>query len=292
MQRIQQGNVTGNLKGEGIVLGGILLLDYQGQVRYAHLEETGEVLPRAEFQKALQSLLDEYQSSWPRFDNGVTTVFDTTQPNVTLVLDSPGPYSAVFPDMMETANTVVIPTSQATTTISQQLLPTVYLQFDLEEKCNWNNHPEPLATDDLFYIRIASNYLDPGIFYSHVQDYPEGQYDVGYYSTVMQGIITSSSPTVNSFTFLIPPSVYAEEATGGDQNKGDSTPAKDHKLVWGIRLMTKDSPGCLAVANVKVWMVDAEEEEEDHLSASLTENVNDPPLEDETNTVSDKKDEL
>lgn len=58
-QRMKEQNITGNLKGEGILQGGILLFDAQGKLQYGWPEETGEPLDMEVVQKAIDSLMLE-----------------------------------------------------------------------------------------------------------------------------------------------------------------------------------------------------------------------------------------
>lgn len=58
-KRLKQKNISGNLKGEGMVQGGVLVFDKQGQVRYAHEEKTGSELPVEDIQEAIDSCRKE-----------------------------------------------------------------------------------------------------------------------------------------------------------------------------------------------------------------------------------------
>jgi len=58
-KRFQERNLTGNLKGEGLVQGGVLLFDARGQLRFALEEEAGDELPLDDIQAALGLLMAE-----------------------------------------------------------------------------------------------------------------------------------------------------------------------------------------------------------------------------------------
>ena len=57
--RLKQKNISGNLKGEGMVQGGVLVFDKQGELRYAYNEETGSELNMEDMQDAIDSVRKE-----------------------------------------------------------------------------------------------------------------------------------------------------------------------------------------------------------------------------------------
>lgn len=58
-KRLKQKKISGNLKGEGIVQGGVLVFDKQGVVRFAYKEETGSELDMQDVQDAIDSVRKE-----------------------------------------------------------------------------------------------------------------------------------------------------------------------------------------------------------------------------------------
>jgi AhpC/TSA antioxidant enzyme len=54
--RLKQKNLEGNLKGEGLTKGGILVFDRNQQVRYAYVEETGHDIPVTDMVAALNAV--------------------------------------------------------------------------------------------------------------------------------------------------------------------------------------------------------------------------------------------
>jgi hypothetical protein len=57
--RLQSKNITGNMKGEGLVQGGIILFDKAGVARYAYREETGSEIPIRDILLAIRAVRDE-----------------------------------------------------------------------------------------------------------------------------------------------------------------------------------------------------------------------------------------
>ena len=58
-ERLQSKNITGNMKGEGLVQGGIIIFDKAGVARYAYREETGSEIPIHDILLAIQAVRDE-----------------------------------------------------------------------------------------------------------------------------------------------------------------------------------------------------------------------------------------
>lgn len=55
-QRIKKKSIDGNLTGEGIVKGGVILFDKKGEAQYAYQEETGTELPVDDIAAAAASI--------------------------------------------------------------------------------------------------------------------------------------------------------------------------------------------------------------------------------------------
>lgn len=62
-KRLNKKGLSGNLKGEGIVQGGVLVFDKQGILRFAYQEETGSELQMDEVQEAIDALRKEQQQA-------------------------------------------------------------------------------------------------------------------------------------------------------------------------------------------------------------------------------------
>jgi hypothetical protein len=64
-RRVRQKGFTGNMygKGEGFLLGGILIFNQQGKIRYAYQEIFGAPLPVKEIRQALQQVIDEAEAA-------------------------------------------------------------------------------------------------------------------------------------------------------------------------------------------------------------------------------------
>jgi hypothetical protein len=105
----------------------------------------------------------------------------------------------------------------------------VYLTFDVRENEGWG-----VSSDDAFYFRVGSYYLDPGFFKSTQQDVEDGKFDIGYYNS-LKVISKSFSTTMNTFTITIPPKYYSQY----------------DRLVWGVKMMTTD-PKSITVSNIEV----------------------------------------
>lgn len=58
-QRIKDKSIDGNLIGEGLVQGGVVLFDRNGKARYAYKEETGRELPLDDIAAAALAIREE-----------------------------------------------------------------------------------------------------------------------------------------------------------------------------------------------------------------------------------------
>lgn len=57
--RLNEKGLEGNLKGEGMVKGGIIIFDKNGAAKYAYTEETGTPLPIDDIKAALEAVSNE-----------------------------------------------------------------------------------------------------------------------------------------------------------------------------------------------------------------------------------------
>ena len=56
MARLKKKNIQGNLAGEGIIKGGVIVFDKDGKQRYAYLEEVGSEIPVEDILAAMESV--------------------------------------------------------------------------------------------------------------------------------------------------------------------------------------------------------------------------------------------
>jgi hypothetical protein len=61
-QRLKDKEIEGNLKGEGIKQGGVIIFDKMGEPKFAYLEETGKDIVVADLVSAVQAVRAEQQS--------------------------------------------------------------------------------------------------------------------------------------------------------------------------------------------------------------------------------------
>lgn len=64
-ERLAEKEISGNMKGEGIVQGGIVVFDNGGKVRGVYLEKTGNDFPTEDLLSVVKSIRDEHQQSLP-----------------------------------------------------------------------------------------------------------------------------------------------------------------------------------------------------------------------------------
>jgi hypothetical protein len=60
-QRLKDKEIEGNMKGEGIKQGGVIIFDKKGDPKYAYLEETGKDIIVADLVSAVQAVRAEQQ---------------------------------------------------------------------------------------------------------------------------------------------------------------------------------------------------------------------------------------
>ena len=58
-KRMEEKNLTGNMKGEGLVQGGVIIFDKIGQPRAVYLEETGKQMPVDDIVQAMKTIVSE-----------------------------------------------------------------------------------------------------------------------------------------------------------------------------------------------------------------------------------------
>lgn len=62
-KRLKEKNISGNMKGEGLLQGGIIIFDKNGSARYAYREETGFEVPINDIIAAVRNIKAEPASS-------------------------------------------------------------------------------------------------------------------------------------------------------------------------------------------------------------------------------------
>lgn len=60
--RLKLKKISGNLKGEGMVQGGVLVFDKQGELQYAYNEETGSEVNMEDLQNAIDAVRQKEQT--------------------------------------------------------------------------------------------------------------------------------------------------------------------------------------------------------------------------------------
>lgn len=60
IKRLKGKDISGNMKGEGLLQGGIILFDKNGQARYAYREETGFEVPVDDIVAAVETIKAGY----------------------------------------------------------------------------------------------------------------------------------------------------------------------------------------------------------------------------------------
>jgi hypothetical protein len=63
--RLKEKKIEGNLAGEGIKQGGVIIFDKEGTPKYAYYEKTGQELPLYDILAAVQAVKDESSSRKP-----------------------------------------------------------------------------------------------------------------------------------------------------------------------------------------------------------------------------------
>jgi hypothetical protein len=58
-KRMEDKNLTGNMKGEGLVQGGVIVFDKRGQPQAVYQEETGQQLPVQDILEALKAIASQ-----------------------------------------------------------------------------------------------------------------------------------------------------------------------------------------------------------------------------------------
>jgi hypothetical protein len=59
--RLKDKGIEGNMKGEGLTQGGVIIFDKKGEPKYAYLEETGQDIIVADLVSAVQAVRSEQQ---------------------------------------------------------------------------------------------------------------------------------------------------------------------------------------------------------------------------------------
>lgn len=64
-ERLSRKKIEGNLSGEGIIQGGVLVIDKQGKIQYAYEEVAGEPLEVDDIKSAIKEVLENNENAEP-----------------------------------------------------------------------------------------------------------------------------------------------------------------------------------------------------------------------------------
>ena len=61
-KRLKEKNIDGNMKGEGITTGGLVIFGVDGEAKYMYKEETGEPIDEELFLKAVRAVRESHMT--------------------------------------------------------------------------------------------------------------------------------------------------------------------------------------------------------------------------------------